>query len=73
MLDRSPAHSPTLLEPDSPKSPKSPCAVKLIDFDTLSPKSTKPTEIVGTNGYIAPEAADDSRQTYFFICWLFEK
>lgn len=43
----------------SPMEPSSPCAVKLIDFDTMSPKSTKPHEvfeIVGTNGYIAPEA-----------------
>jgi len=42
--------------PSSPDSPCTPCSVKLIDFDTLSPTRVKPREIVGTSGYISPEA-----------------
>eukprot|EP00930_Biecheleria_cincta_P096218 TRINITY_DN88096_c0_g1_i1.p1 TRINITY_DN88096_c0_g1~~TRINITY_DN88096_c0_g1_i1.p1 ORF type:complete len:358 (+),score=88.22 TRINITY_DN88096_c0_g1_i1:38-1075(+) len=46
-------------EPDSPKTAASKKAVKLIDFDTCQeyePQSPKAKHIVGTLGYIAPEA-----------------
>eukprot|EP00931_Biecheleriopsis_adriatica_P091599 TRINITY_DN65487_c0_g1_i1.p1 TRINITY_DN65487_c0_g1~~TRINITY_DN65487_c0_g1_i1.p1 ORF type:complete len:370 (-),score=74.65 TRINITY_DN65487_c0_g1_i1:37-1086(-) len=46
-------------EPDSPKTAASKKAVKLIDFDTCQeyePHSPKAKHIVGTLGYIAPEA-----------------
>mmetsp|Transcript_38991 Transcript_38991/g.72562 ORF Transcript_38991/g.72562 Transcript_38991/m.72562 type:complete len:333 (-) Transcript_38991:29-1027(-) len=46
-------------EPNSPKTPASKKAVKLIDFDTCQeyePKSPRPKHIVGTLGYLAPEA-----------------
>eukprot|EP00929_Paragymnodinium_shiwhaense_P020687 TRINITY_DN13700_c0_g1_i1.p1 TRINITY_DN13700_c0_g1~~TRINITY_DN13700_c0_g1_i1.p1 ORF type:complete len:466 (+),score=131.77 TRINITY_DN13700_c0_g1_i1:108-1505(+) len=40
-------------------SPVSPVASKIIDFDTVQewePHSPKPEDVVGTDGYIAPEA-----------------
>ncbi|CAE7227284.1 Melk [Symbiodinium sp. CCMP2456] len=46
-------------EPASPKTPASKKAVKLIDFDTCQeyePKSPRARHIVGTLGYLAPEA-----------------
>mmetsp|Transcript_95497 Transcript_95497/g.169568 ORF Transcript_95497/g.169568 Transcript_95497/m.169568 type:complete len:355 (-) Transcript_95497:8-1072(-) len=46
-------------EPDSPKTAAAKKAVKLIDFDTCQeyePSSPKAKHIVGTMGYIAPEA-----------------
>lgn len=46
-------------EPNSPKTPASKKAVKLIDFDTCleyEPKSPRAKHVVGTLGYLAPEA-----------------
>jgi len=43
----------------SVESPKSPAEVKLIDFDTVQdwePNSPKSRDVLGTDGYIAPEA-----------------
>mmetsp|Transcript_83699 Transcript_83699/g.194675 ORF Transcript_83699/g.194675 Transcript_83699/m.194675 type:complete len:360 (+) Transcript_83699:109-1188(+) len=43
----------------SPDSPDSPAGVKLIDFDTVQdwePNSPKSRDVLGTDGYIAPEA-----------------
>jgi calcium-dependent protein kinase len=45
--------------PKSPKSPTSPSNLKLIDFDFLDewePSSPKTKAVLGTDGYIAPEA-----------------
>jgi len=41
------------------ESPESPASVKLIDFDTVQdwePSSPKSKDVLGTDGYIAPEA-----------------
>jgi len=46
-------------DPNSPGSPGSPKVIKLIDFDTsqsFGPTSPKSKSVVGTHGYIAPEA-----------------
>jgi len=48
-----------LMDPMTPKDKKTQRAVKLIDFDTCQeyePQSPKAKHIVGTMGYIAPEA-----------------
>lgn len=49
-------HSPKKMD-----APGSPAAAKLIDFDTVEdwePKSPKAHDVLGTDGYIAPEAYD---------------